>query len=187
MPEGLGLQSKSLFTSSLQPMQIKMNNREVWSIKNPRSPKLIRPISLIFEKENTELTKSTVASWSVEDIDTIIGGSRCSIKTKPIKTGLDGKCCAAVVGTGCMNCPTCGLTPTEHDKISPDKSWKLWEEKNKNDEKYKENLGYGISQMHSSMINALSFVLKGLIYICIPIGPKAAYIPHHFFSHPTIF
>ena len=161
LPEGLGLRNKSLFTTSLKPIRLKMNGSQIWDNENPRSPALIRPLLLTFEKETDELTKSNFAKWKVGLIDFEVGGIRATIKVDQICTGIDGKCAAAIVGQGVANCPCCGRTPTELAAVSPSTCHKEWVEKNSKDPNYLEKLNLGVSPLHSAVINSLNLWLKG--------------------------
>lgn len=140
---------RSLFVSSMSLLKISSNKNVIWLNPSPSSVRFNRPIWLIYEKENEELTKKVHESLKREIqslqniIITICNGTKFIISFNFSLTLIDGKILALLNNTSTQSCPNCKAKPKDMKNMT--------NVVNKNFIVDKESLLMGMSILHTEI------------------------------------
>ena len=116
----------SLFLTSMTPLKLVINEKEIWTNPKPSSPHFTRPLHMQYKKETTELTVEEEASLrkEIEDLtDFDIEGFSTTnlsglIQYKAEITMLDGKAVNAITDTkSSQSCNICSAKPNEMNDL----------------------------------------------------------------------
>lgn len=140
---------ESLFLTSLVPLSLEINDKNVWMNKLPSSSLLCRPIRIQYIKETPDVLREEKQYFldqinELENITLEVNGIIVSLSLKMEITMLDGKAINALMNTNSTrSCNVCGAKPNEMTHVKPaDMS----------------SFMYGISGLHS-WIRFFEFIL----------------------------
>ena len=116
---------ESLFQTSMAPLKLIIDDKDIWINKSPGSTHFCRPLCLEYKKETTELIKQVHANLETE-INNLkeyeyINNDRnfkFKIRYNVTQSMLDGKCINAVTDTrSTRTCNVCKATPKEMNDL----------------------------------------------------------------------
>ena len=117
------LAEQSLFCTTMVPLRMQLDGREVWRNQKPSSTQLCRPLRLQYAKETTQLSQDERrrVEGEVSQLHPTVlvtpGGRVVNIHHRLHLTMVNGKVVSALSETPTSNCAVCGAKPSELNDI----------------------------------------------------------------------